>query len=47
MTKATFKIIKTEFVNPSCFQTLEQLQKELASNFFNHKRIHSTLGYYL
>lgn len=45
--EATFKIIKTEFVNPRCFQTLEQLQIELASYifWFNHKRIHSTLGY--
>jgi putative transposase len=45
--EAQFKIIKTEFVNPRWFETLIQLEIEFHSyvNWFNHKRIHSTLGY--
>lgn len=45
--EAQFKIVKTEFVYPRVFLTMEQLRKELAAYvyWFNHKRIHSTLGY--
>lgn len=45
--EATYKIIKTEFVRPRCFESLEQLKLELAAYvyWFNNKRIHSTLGY--
>ena len=45
--EAQFKIIKTEFVHPRWFETLSQLEIELNAyvNWFNHKRIHSTLGY--
>jgi transposase InsO family protein len=45
--EATSKIIKTEFVKHSAFETLEDLQYELADyvNWFNNHRIHSSLGY--
>ena len=45
--EATFKIIKTEFVKGQEYETLEQLQYELADyvNWFNNQRIHSSLGY--
>lgn len=45
--EAQFKIIKTEFVRPRWFETLNQLEVELNAyvKWFNHKRIHSTLGY--
>lgn len=45
--EATFKIIKTEFVRNRWFSSLEQLQQELSEyvHWFNHDRIHSTLGY--
>ena len=45
--EATFKIIKTEFVRNYHFESLEELNVELADyvNWFNKKRIHSTLGY--
>jgi len=45
--EATFKIIKTEFVRGEIFSTLEDLQYKLADyvNWFNHHRIHSSLGY--
>ena len=45
--EATFKIIKTEFVRNYHFEGLEELNIELADyvNWFNKKRIHSTLGY--
>lgn len=45
--EATFKIIKTEFVKGQEYETLEQLQYELADyvNWFNNHRIHSSLGY--
>lgn len=45
--EATFKIIKTEFVYPREFESLAQLKQEwfLYVWWFNHKRIHSTLGY--
>jgi putative transposase len=45
--EATFKIIKTEFVKGKYFESLEQLKLELDDyvHWFNHKRIHGTLGY--
>ena len=45
--EATFKIIKTEFVRNQQFDSLEELQYELADyvNWFNNYRIHSSLGY--
>ncbi|WP_439100039.1 IS3 family transposase [Clostridium boliviensis] len=45
--EATFKIIKTEFMKGQEYETLEQLQYELADyvNWFNNHRIHSSLGY--
>ncbi|MHC1750388.1 MAG: IS3 family transposase [Cellulosilyticaceae bacterium] len=45
--EATFKIIKTEFVRNQQFDSLEELQYELADyvNWFNNHRIHSSLGY--
>ncbi|XJZ27647.1 IS3 family transposase [Bacillota bacterium Lsc_1132] len=45
--EATFKIIKTEFVKGKYFESLEQLKLELDDyvHWFNHIRIHGTLGY--
>lgn len=45
--EATFKIIKTEFVRRRSFESLDELRQELSTYiyWFNHKRIHSTLGY--
>ena len=45
--EATFKIIKTEFVKYSTFETVEELQYKFADyvNWFNNHRIHSSLGY--
>lgn len=45
--EATFKAIKTEFVKEKYFESLEQLQVELADyvHWFNHIRIHGTLDY--
>jgi len=45
--EATFKIIKTEFVNKRHFTSLEELTKELQDyvHWFNHVRIHRTLDY--
>lgn len=45
--EATFKIIKTEFTKGYHFESLEELQLQLADyvNWFNNIRIHSTLGY--
>lgn len=45
--EATFKIIKTEFVKNRTFDNLHHLQLELFDyvNWFNHLRIHSSLGY--
>jgi putative transposase len=45
--EATFKIIKTEFVQGIYFETLEQLKLELDDyvHWFNYIRIHGTLGY--
>ena len=45
--EATFKIIKTEFVKGRYFENLDQLKLELDDYvfWFNHIRIHGTLGY--
>ncbi|HHX62415.1 MAG TPA: IS3 family transposase, partial [Epulopiscium sp.] len=45
--EATFKIIKTEFVNQYVFDNLDELNLELFDyiNWFNNQRIHSSLNY--
>lgn len=45
--EATFKIIKTEFVWNQTFHSLEELKLKLWDyvNWYNHHRIHSSLGY--
>jgi transposase InsO family protein len=45
--EATFKLFKTEFANQRKFHSLEQLALELSDHvhWFNHLRIHGTLGY--
>ncbi|MFF2479942.1 IS3 family transposase [Paenibacillus sp. NPDC058071] len=45
--EATYKIMKTEFVNQMTFQSLRNLILELCDyiNWFNKHRIHGTLGY--
>lgn len=45
--EATFKVFKTEFANQLHFSSLEHLELELADyvHWFNHIRIHGTLGY--
>ena len=45
--EATFKVFKTEFANQAHFTSLEQLTLELSDyvHWFNHIRIHGTLGY--
>lgn len=45
--EATFKIIKTEFVQNQTFTNLDVLKLQLADyvNWFNNHRIHSSLGY--
>ena len=42
-----FKVFKTEFANGAHFSSLEQLALELDDyvHWFNHIRIHGTLGY--
>ena len=47
VSEATYKLVKTEFVRLKRFGTLEQLKRELDDyvQWFNEKRIHSTLGY--
>jgi transposase InsO family protein len=44
--ESTF-MIKAEFVSSRRFDTIEQLQRELADNvhWFNNIRLHGTLGY--
>ena len=46
--EATYKVIKTEFVNQHLFETQEQLGYEFADyiNWYNNHRIHSSLGYF-
>ena len=45
--EATFKIIKTEFINQYTFDNLDDLNLELFDyiNWFNNRRIHSSLNY--
>ncbi len=45
--EATFKAIKTEFIKGKHYESLEELNRELSDyvHWFNHHRIHSTLGY--
>lgn len=45
--EATYKVIKTEFVNNQIFETQEQLGYEIADyvNWYNNHRIYSSLGY--
>ncbi len=45
--ESTFKMIKAEFIHSRRFETLEQLQLELADyvHWFNNIRLHGTLGY--
>src|SRR5699024_12772169 len=45
--EAMFKVFKTEFANTVHFTSLEQLTLELDDyvHWFNHIRIHGTLGY--
>lgn len=45
--EATYKVMKTEFINQTNFQNLHQLELELYDyvNWFNKHRIHGTLGY--
>ena len=45
--EATFKIIKTEFVWNETFADLSELKRKLWDyvHWYNHQRIHSTLGY--
>lgn len=45
--EATFKIMKTEFINNTVFNSLEELQLKLSDyiNWFNNHRIHSSLEY--
>ena len=45
--EATFKIIKTEFVNNEIFTNLQELEMKLSDyvHWYNYHRIHSALGY--
>ncbi|MEI4790044.1 IS3 family transposase, partial [Bacillus sp. FJAT-53060] len=45
--EAMFKVIKTEFVNHAHFEKQAQLDIELFNyvHWYNHIRIHGTLGY--
>ena len=45
--EATFKLIKTEFINRRIFKSAAQLVLELDDyvHWFNHFRLHSSLGY--
>lgn len=45
--ETTFKALKTELVRQKAFHSLEHLKLELDDyiNWFNHHRIHGTLGY--
>ncbi|PNQ78842.1 hypothetical protein C1T21_22600 [Paenibacillus sp. F4] len=47
MAVATYKIIKTEFVNQMSFPSLRHSELELYDyvNWYNKHRIHGTLGY--
>lgn len=45
--EATYKVMKTEFINQMSFQNLRHLEIELCDyvNWFNKHRVHGTLGY--
>lgn len=45
--EATFKMFKTEFIINNSFRSLSELKEQLSTyiHWFNHQRIHSTLGY--
>ncbi|MFC5986392.1 IS3 family transposase [Marinicrinis lubricantis] len=45
--EATYKVMKTEFINQMSFENLHHLELELYDyvNWFNKHRIHGTLGY--
>jgi len=45
--KATFKLFKTELINGTYFDSIEELSLELGDyvNWFNNSRIHSSLDY--
>ena len=45
--EATYKVLKTEFVNQMVFESLEHLNLELFDyvNWYNNIRIHGSLGY--
>ena len=45
--EATYKSMKTEFINQRSFATIEQLENQLGSYvwWFNNIRLHSSLGY--
>ncbi|MFC0015348.1 transposase, partial [Allobacillus sp. GCM10007490] len=45
--EATFKTIKTEFINGRVFESQEELDRELFDfvHWFNNIRIHESLGY--
>lgn len=45
--EATFKILKTELINGTLYQTIDQLTLELFDyvNWYNNILSHSTLGY--
>lgn len=47
VSEATYKVIKTEFVRKRSFSSLTVLDRELRDyiHWFNHIRIHGTLGY--
>ncbi|MDG4944221.1 MULTISPECIES: IS3 family transposase [Staphylococcus] len=45
--ESTFKAVKTEFIYPNRFRTLDELNLQLSDyiNWFNHHRIHGSLNY--
>lgn len=45
--EATYKVVKTEFINNYIFDTLEDLKRELFDyvNWYNNLRIHGSLNY--
>ncbi len=45
--EATYKVVKTEFINNYIFNTLEDLKRELFDyvNWYNNVRIHGSLNY--
>ncbi|MEB7783054.1 IS3 family transposase [Mammaliicoccus sciuri] len=45
--ESTFKAVKTEFIYPNPFRTIDELNLQLYDyiNWFNHHRIHSSFNY--